>query len=836
MSSIQLRPYQAQGVEAIRASFKAKNRAVLYVLPTGGGKCLGAGAPVLMFDGSVKAVENIVIGDLLMGPDSLPRTVLSLASGNEMLYRVTPIKGDSYVVNESHILSLKRTKIRSEPKYLSQQGGEVVNIGVLDYLASSQTFKHEHKGWRAAVDFPPCEAVDVIEPYFLGVWLGDGHSHVAEITTGDEEIISYVTAYAKRLGMKAVTHQNSVNSIGIRIIGHALTGRGGTTIMNALRSYDLCKNKHIPHRWKTGSRTERLELLAGLIDSDGSYTGKGFDVSLKSEVLMDDLIFVARSLGFSAYKSACRKTCHNNGVTGDYWRCNISGDVERIPCKIPRKMANPRLQKKSPLVTGISVEAIGDGDYYGFEIDGDHLFMLGDFTVTHNTFTFSYVADGATKKQNKVLILVHRKELLMQASMSLAKMGLKHCLIAQTEHIREIQHQQLSELGRLYLSETAKIAIASVGTLVNRLSTTWAPDLIIPDEAHHCQKDNTWGKILSFYDNARILGVTATPIRSDGKGMGVDFGGLFNDLVVGPSMSELIQLGYLLPSTVYAPPTALDLTGVRYGSGGKDFIQKELVEAVDKPVITGSAVKHYGKLCPGLQALAFCVSVQHAEHVAADFRSAGWKFQSIDGTMHSAQRRSLIHGLTTGRLDGLSSCDIVSEGTDIPVVGCGILLRPTQSTGLHMQQVGRILRPFEGQDRAIVLDHVGNCAKHGLPEEDREWSLSGEVKRGTKKNEVNIRVLQCDTCWVTFAPAPQCPNCGTAVEFKGRVVDEVDGELQRVEAEQAAQMKRNRAYEQSKAKTLEELVELAKAKRYKNPHAWARHILHGRAAKQGAKA
>lgn len=124
MSSIQLRPYQAQGVEAIRASFKAKNRAVLYVLPTGGGKCLGAGTPVLMFDGSVKAVENIVIGDLLMGPDSLPRAVLSLASGNEMLYRVTPIKGDSYVVNESHILSLKRTKIRSEPKYLSQQGGK----------------------------------------------------------------------------------------------------------------------------------------------------------------------------------------------------------------------------------------------------------------------------------------------------------------------------------------------------------------------------------------------------------------------------------------------------------------------------------------------------------------------------------------------------------------------------------------------------------------------------------------------------------------------------------------------------------------------------------------
>lgn len=446
------------------------------------------------------------------------------------------------------------------------------------------------------------------------------------------------------------------------------------------------------------------------------------------------------------------------------------------------------------------------------------------------TFTFSYVAQGATQKGNKTLILVHRKELLMQASMSLAKMGLHHCLIAQSGHIREIMHQHLEELGRYYVNQTAKIAIASVGTLVNRLSATWQPDLIIPDEAHHCQKDNTWGKILGFYDNARILGVTATPIRSDGKGLGVEHGGLFNDMVVGPSMSELIGLGYLLPSTVYAPPTALDLTGVRKGKG--DFIQKELNDAVDKPVITGSAVQHYGKLCPGLPAIAFCVSVAHAEHVAADFRSAGWRFQSIDGSMHDAQRRALIQGLATGRLDGLTSCDIVSEGTDIPVVGCGILLRPTQSTGLYMQQVGRILRPFDGQDRAYVLDHVGNCARHGLPEEDREWSLSGEVKRAAKKNEPSIRVMQCENCYVAFPPAPCCPNCGTAVELKGRNVDEVDGELVEVTEAEKAAMRQQRGYELSKAKTLEDLVSYAKAKKYKNPYAYARHVLHGRKAKE----
>ena len=428
-SNIQLRDYQQAAVDEIRVEFRAKNTPVLFVLPTGGGKCLGAGTPVLMFDGTIKKVEDVRVGDLLMGPDSKPRRVLSLARGREPLYRVTPTKGDAYVVNESHILSLKRTPTRSTPLYPSQVGGQVVNIGVREYLATSKTFKHTHKGWRAAVDFAPQPAVG-LEPYFLGLWLGDGHSHVAEITTADEEVVQYLIDYAARLNMRIGWRDNSELSIGVRVLGMAPTGRGGTALMRELRHYDLIRNKHIPHRFKTGSRQERLEVLAGLIDTDGHYTGKGYDITLGSERLMDDLIFVARSLGFSAYKAPSRKTCHNNGVTGDYWRCTISGDVDQIPCRLPRKQAAPRRQKKDVLVTGITVEPIGEGDYFGFEIDGDHLFMLGDFTVTHNTYTFSYVAANAADKGNAVCIIVHRKELLLQASASLSALGIEHGLIS----------------------------------------------------------------------------------------------------------------------------------------------------------------------------------------------------------------------------------------------------------------------------------------------------------------------------------------------------------------------------------------------------------------------
>lgn len=470
-----------------------------------------------------------------------------------------------------------------------------------------------------------------------------------------------------------------------------------------------------------------------------------------------------------------------------------------------------------------------DGIRLAFK-EGHRAVLLVMPTGAGKTYTFAFIAHNAVAKGNKVMILVHRKELLMQASMSLAKIGLRHALIAQSGHIREIMHQHLDELGRYMVDQTAKVAIASVGTLVGRLSDKWQPDIIIPDEAHHCTADNTWGKILAYYSKARILGVTATPIRSDGKGMGVEHGGIFNQMVLGPSMPDLIDMGNLVPSTVYAPPTALDLTGVRKGRG--DFVQKELNEAVDKPTITGSAVQHYGKLCPGMPAIAFCVSVAHAEHVAADFRSAGWRAQSIDGSMHDSKRRSLLQGLATGRIDVLTSCDIVSEGFDLPLVSCGILLRPTQSTGLFLQQVGRCLRPAEGKDRAIILDHVGNCARHGLPEDEREWSLSGEVKRSNKKNEPSIRVMQCENCYVAFPPAPCCPNCGTAVELKGRNVDEVDGELVEVTEAEAAQMRRQRGYELSQAKTLEDLVAYAKGKKYKNPYAYARHVMHGRRAKE----
>ena len=423
------------------------------------------------------------------------------------------------------------------------------------------------------------------------------------------------------------------------------------------------------------------------------------------------------------------------------------------------------------------------------------------------TFTFVYVGQSAVARGNRVLILVHRQELLMQASRSLTAMGVRHGLIA-----------------RGHVTTGDQVQVASVQTLIRRLGKhRYHFDLIIVDEAHHAIA-GSWRKIIDALPQARVLGVTATPIRSDGKGLR----DVFDTMVTGPTVQQLIDMGHLVRPVVYAPPTQLDLAGVKRRMG--DFDQAELGKRVDKPTITGSAVEHYRKLCDRQPAIAFCVSVAHAQHVAADFRSAGYQAKAIDGSMPDAERKQAIEDLGAGRLHVLTSCDIISEGTDIPVVAAAILLRPTQSMGLFIQQVGRALRPAPGKDRAIILDHVGNCMRHGLPQDDRDWSLDGLLDAGKRKRENDVApVKQCEKCYAVFTPRPVCPVCGHTHEIKEREIKQTEGELQEVDA---VTMQRQRKQEIGKARTLEELQEVARKRGYKP--GWARFIWNARQSRNHA--
>lgn len=429
------------------------------------------------------------------------------------------------------------------------------------------------------------------------------------------------------------------------------------------------------------------------------------------------------------------------------------------------------------------------------------------------TVIFSNIAHRSVTKKNKVWILVHRVELLRQTSEALTTNGVEHGLVN-------------PQYTPAYYKD---VQVASVQSIVKRLHHLDAPNLIIIDEAHHATA-TTWRKIIEAYPNAKILGVTATPCRSDGKGLGTAAGGVFDSIVIGPQVSELIAAKFLVEPVVYGAKQAIDLSGV--GTVAGDYNTKQVEERVDKPRITGDAVEHYKKVCPGVPTVVFCVTVKHAEHVAEQFTAAGFRAFSVDGTMDDDTRKKLINGLADGTVDIITSCNIISEGTDVPKIGAAILLRPTQSLGLYLQQVGRALRPSEGKQFAVILDHVGNYERFGLPTDDREWSLDGEVKKKGKKakQDAALKTSQCLKCYGIYkTPAPACPHCGHVASKKERgELEVIEGELKPITAADLANLRKRQ--EVAKARTLAELREVAKRRGYKST--WADHIWRARQAKE----
>lgn len=412
------------------------------------------------------------------------------------------------------------------------------------------------------------------------------------------------------------------------------------------------------------------------------------------------------------------------------------------------------------------------------------------------TYIFSYIAQQASVKGNRVLILVHRAELLDQASRSLHTMGVAHGLI-QAGRGMDLSHA---------------VQIASVQTLARRLHLLPRDffQLLVVDEAHHTSA-GTWAKVIEHFHAAKLLGVTATPIRSDGRGLGEHY----QAMVEGPSAQQLTDAGFLAAAKVLAPP-GFDSTGLRKRMG--DFDPREAEQRVG--TIMGDCLGHYRKHLPRQTAIAFCCSVAHAEAVADLFQRNGIAAASIDGTMDAAQRRELLQRLAVGDLKVLTSCALIGEGVDVPSVGGCILLRPTASVALHLQMIGRCLRPQPGK-RAVVLDHVGNTLRLGHHLEPRDWTLDG-IRKRDREQAPSVKV--CPQCFATSASAVQvCGECGHVfAPQERRELQQVDGELVEV-----AVAKRR---EQSSARDLEALRELAQQRGYKR--GWAERVYQARLAKR----
>lgn len=414
----------------------------------------------------------------------------------------------------------------------------------------------------------------------------------------------------------------------------------------------------------------------------------------------------------------------------------------------------------------------------------------------------------AAAQGKRAFFLVHQNELLSQTSRALWEQQLEHGMIA---------------AGRAMSKQPAQVA--SVQTLVRRLDRYQEPDLIIIDECHR-SASVSYQTILDAWPNAWVIGLTATPQRTDGKGLGDTYA----EIVRGPSIRELMDAGYLCDYEIFAPPSTIDLSHIKTKMG--DYDRSELEATVDRPTITGDAIATYLKHSPGKRCVVMCVSIKHAEHVRDSYLSAGVPCELIEGSMTNAEREASLSRMRTGETLVIAQVQLLIEGVDIPVIEVVQWLRPTQSLIVWMQGNGRGLRPAPGKEGLMILDQVGNWQRHGLPDDDREWSLEGRKKgRRASSDDTEVRVQQCPHCYHVFRPGvAECPSCGEPVERKeARKIEVVEGELAKVDADLFRKTARK---EQGQSRDLEDLIALGSRRGMRNPAAWAVNV---HCARQGRK-
>lgn len=471
--------------------------------------------------------------------------------------------------------------------------------------------------------------------------------------------------------------------------------------------------------------------------------------------------------------------------------------------------------------------------------------MVRSETGSGKTRIFCHVAAGAGYKNRVVWMVAHRRELIAQISRTLADFDIPAAICAPPQTVRMIKVQHFKKYGRSLVDPRSKLIVASIQTLVGNMHSLPAPDLIIIDEAHHALEGNTWGRVISAFPMAKLLMVSATPCRTDGKGLGVGHGGFADVLLHGPGMRWLIDRGYLSDYQVYAATIAGAQTEGFKKSGG-DHSKQEVQAEYSKPAIIGGAVDHYLALGSGLPFVAFTAGVKNAEAVAAEYRARGIRVQALDGGMDSADRANYLSGLEDGSLQGITSSDLIGEGLDIPGIALVQLLRPTLSLGLCRQQIGRGLRPMPGKSHAVILDHVGNIGKevsgswipkHGFPDDELEWSLEGVQKKPRNNEAEEFKIHRCPTNpQLIFKGAARCDGCSCMMGSKRTELKQVEGTLVKVgpTPEQKASATVVRKRQESQCRTLEDFIELGRSRGYQYPVQWAKKRHEFRVKRRGS--
>lgn len=648
--------------------------------PTGFGKCACKGERVLMYNGQLRKVEDIKVGDLLMGPDSKPRRVLALGTGDLQSYELRTSRGEVLRFNEDHILSLQLTG--GAPEYGAP--GSRVLVKIKDYLKWSKYKKHCYKMWKPdRIDYPEKDLL--VDPYVLGLLLGDGGMSTESLTfsSADPELIHSVSDYAGQGNMR---HMSGYD--------YSIVGR----LKSAMSYLGLlpikCESRYVPLDYLASSYEQRLQLIAGLIDSDGHHIKTCFDYVSKSPRLAEDLCRLAWSVGLAAVSVPVKKQCVNNGAWGEYHRVTISGDTWKIPTRLKRKQAPVRQQKKNHLLHGFEVIDIGVQTYFGFQLDHDHLYLSWNCFVTHNTF----LGVSLALLLNVPTLIVVTKEDLVHAwrkmllnppdAPSEPGMGLSPA---------EIGHVQADKCDW----QGKRIVIGMIHSLV--IDGKYPPEFWsyfgfgIFDEVHRLGADTFQEVCYKLHAFSR-LGLSATPERKDRKDR-VFQAHIGPVLVKGtkvPMKPKILvkQTGWRIPDGMkYSPQRMAPVQGLI----GRNTMRNALiVEFVLQSFNAGRITVVMSTLVDG-----------HLHYLFKALTAAGITGDKIGfyiGQNTSDKQLAKINlDAAKAKPVVLATFGMTKEGTDVPEWDTLVLAMPT---GDVQQAIGRVMRFKKDKKQPVVLDLV----------------------------------------------------------------------------------------------------------------------------------
>lgn len=710
----ELRPYQKEAVDAgLKFLTGRSKKPGIIVAPCG---CHAKGYGILMYDGTIKKVEDIVVGDRVMGDDGTPRTVLELHNGIDDMYEIRPLKGKPFIVNKGHIMSMYRLKDKRK------DGPSIEEVSIGEYIKFAPYHKTILKLRRPnGFDFEESKKNMPLDPYFLGLCLGDGSiTSSLSITTQRQEIVEYLYSFVKQYNMYIrVAEKKGTNNKSKSYFLSKGCGRGGNPIINAIKDIGLYNrksgDKFIPIQYLTSNKENRYKLLAGFLDTDAYYnkSGKGYEYCSKSETMMKQFVLLCRSLGLLCSGYSCKLV---DGVK--YYRTGIYGNLENIPVRVGIRKGANRIINKNPYVVGFKVEYVGKGEYYGFTTDGNHLYLDEQCFIHHNSGKSLIISKIAHEINRPTLVLQPSKEILEQNYAKAVSFGSKPTIYSASCGIKE-------------LSAMTYATLKSIKKDVVRLKDIGIDTLLV-DECHSGYSPEEGSEFMEFmseFPEAKVLGFTATPCRlrtyssmlegnySKLNMLTKDEHNFFKKIVHVTQIQELTSQGFWCP--LKYERWSFDESALMLNSTGAEYTNESIKESIVRNGLNNSIYKRLLQLMNERKAILVCMDSIESCNRISEFMNA--RMGAITGVVTSLttkkKREQIISDFKEGKLKVVFNYSTLATGFDFPELDCVMFGRPTFSYSTYYQVLGRCVRIHPDKKEALIVDCCDNMRRFGRIED-----------------------------------------------------------------------------------------------------------------------